>query len=324
MMLLPAMLLASRETAAQAGPGPTAKAGARKPAEPTPEEKAKAQARKYYLSGNRMAAIGQWDDAFAEHAIAWRLHQDWEIAGGLGKSAYRTGHHAIAILRLTYHLANAPPRRVSATERSTLEKWMAESRKQVGFVAVTAPAGAAIFVDGDPVGTAPLPEPIAADPGKHEIQVQNGAETQKTTTTVTRGATSTVTLVLPTDAATGGGGTGGTTGTSTLRIAGLAGGAALFAGGIAVGGAFVAIASDHGALKQEAATDPNGRDRMAEAARAEAEARSIAFWGFVGAAVAAAGTTTFYLKTRTPGGATVTGAAGVRSGGPFLSIQGEF
>jgi hypothetical protein len=77
-------------------------------------------------------------------------------------------------------------------------------------------------------------------------------------------------------------------------------------------------------VKQRAAEDGEARATMQEASRAEAEAKNIAFWGFAGAAIAAAGTTTFYLKTRSPAQAPVTASVGVRAAGPFVWVQGEF
>lgn len=293
--------------------------------EVAPDEKAKAQARSYLSSGNRSAAAGEWDDAFAEHTIAWRLHGDWETAGALGKSAFKTKHYAIALLRLTYYLANAPAGRVSATDSATLKGWIESSKQQVGYIQITAPSGSDIHVDGEPMGQTPLPEPIPADPGKHEVQIRAGYP-QKRSVVVATGKTEAITIEADPDSTSPSDPSAPPSprGSSTLRIAGLATGGALFAGGLVVGGVFAAGASEQGAIKQTASEKLGGRAEMQEAARAEAEARNIAFWGFVGAAVAAAGTTTFYFTTRKSSGATVTGAASVRSGGPFLSIQGEF
>lgn len=309
----------------QAAPANKPDAAAKKGAAGAPDEKAKAQARSYLSSGNRSAAAGEWDDAFAEHTIAWRLHGDWETAGALGKSAFKTKHYAIALLRLTYYLASAPDGRVSATESATIKGWIESAKQQVGYIQITAPSGSDIHVDGEPMGQTPLPEPIPADPGKHEVQIRAGYP-QKRLVVVAIGKTEAITIEADPDATAPSDPSAppAAKGSSPLRIAGLAAGGALFAGGLVVGGVFAAGASEQGAIKQSASKELGGRTEMQDAARAEAEARNIAFWGFVGAAVAAAGTTTFYFTTRKSSGATVTGAASVRSGGPFLSIQGEF
>lgn len=308
-MIVPAMLLASLPAGAQP------KAGA--PSEQEIKAKAKAQARTYLLAGNKEAAAGRWDDAYAEHTIAWQLHQDWETAGALGKSAHRTGHHSVAIRRLTEYLATAPRGRISAKERASIEQWIATSRGQVGYLTITAPAGAEVTIDGESQGKAPLAGPVPADPGPHEIQAQIGAAARKSAVTVVAGKTHAVTITSEEEDAAA-------RRSSALRVAGLAGGGALTLGGIVVGGVFTGLAAERGAEKQRASEDTGGRATMQEAARAEAEAKNIAFWGFAGAAIAAAGTTTFYVKTRRSGQAPVTAAAGVRAGGPFVWVQGEF
>lgn len=289
--------------------------------------RAQAQARAYYVSGNRNANAGRWDDAYAEYSIAWQLFPEWQTAGAFGRAALKTKHHAMGVLRLSYYLSAAPPGRLSPKERAEVEALVAGARPRVGSLSIVAPAGAEVHIDGDVVGTAPLPGPVPADPGKHQVEVHTRSGVQAQAATVVAGKVQQLSFVSAQAASADGlgaqpaaaAGSG-----STGRAIGLAGGAAVTVAGAVVGGVFLSMAGEHGSKKQEAALDRDGRDAMKTSAQAEAEAKNTALWGFVGAGLAAAGTTVFYLTTRSSAKTTVTGAAGVRNGCPSIWLQGQF
>jgi hypothetical protein len=273
------------------------------------------QAKAYITAGNQHYFAGRWEDAYAEYAIAWRLSPDWQSAAGLGRSAYRTRHYAIAIMALTLYLREAPKGRIQRREAAEVEKWIETSKENVGYFLITAPPGVEILVDGFSAGKAPLLAPVPVDAGKHEVEA-HGASPERLTTTILVGRTREITFreVHSTPPSSG----------PSPRTLALLGGVALTVGGAAVGGAFVGVAIERGNDRQRAALDVEGRDSMRGFAAAEAEAKNIAFWGFVGAGLCAAGTTAFYITTRSPGAAPVSAAIGVRGGGPAVWIQGHF
>ena len=64
-------------------------------------------------------------------------------------------------------------------------------------LAVEAPAGSDVYVDGVLVGVAPLEAPVDADPGKHAVQVTlNGHEPFARSVVLTRGRTDTLVVDL--------------------------------------------------------------------------------------------------------------------------------
>lgn len=285
----------------------------------------KEKAAAYLKTGTRAANAGQWDDAYAELSIAWKLHPSWEIAAALGKAALRTQHHAEALARLSYYLREAPPARVSAKQRAEAEAWIVEARGKTGTVTITAAPGSEIAIDGEVVGAAPLAEPVHVDPGKHTITSRGpgGAETRDLQ--IAAGAAAEVAFAAPKTPevvakpvvkAEGGSG--------APRTAVLIGGAALAVGGLVAGGVSLGIAADKGAQKAEAARSPDGRAATQELALAEADARNAALWSFVGGGLAAAGTAAFFFATRPGSKAPVKGAAFITPAGPGVWIQGEF
>ncbi len=294
-----------------------------KPAADPGKEKAAA----YLKTGTRAANAGQWDDAYAELSIAWKLHQSWEIAAALGKAALRTQHHAEALARLSYYLREAPPARVSAKQRAEAEAWILEAKAKTGTVTITAAPGAEIAIDGEVVGAAPLAEPVHVDAGKRTIEARGPGGNETKDLEIAAGAAADVAFTVPktpevTTTAPIVKAEGGLAGAP--RTAVLIGGAALAVGGFVAGGVSLGIAAGKGAQKAEAAGSPDGRAATQELALAEADARNAALWSFVGGGLAAAGTAAFFFATRPGSKAPVKGAAFVTPAGPGVWIQGEF
>lgn len=314
---LSAGLCAPVPAAAQGKP-----AGAAKGADASGKERAHA----YLKTGTRAANAGEWDDAYAELSIAWKLHQDWEIAAALGRAAHRTQHHAEAVQRLSYYLREAPKDRVSAKQRADAEGWLRDARSKTGTLTITATTGADIQVDGELVGRAPLAEPLVLDVGKHTVEARY-SDVQRSTVEVVAGSAevlafqvmsrpaATAPVAAPVMPASDG---------AWKRTAVLVGGGALAVGGLVAGGVSLGIAADKGAQKQEAAKDPEGRGAAQSLALAEADARNAALWSFVGGGLAAAGTTVFFFASRSAASSPVKGGVGVTPAGPSVWIQGQF
>lgn len=313
---LSAQILAPHAAIAQAKAGPASAKGA----EPSPKDKAK----NYLKSGDRAAASGEWEDAYADYSIAWTIFQDWETAFGIGKAAYRTQHFAEAFERLSYHLREAPPKRVSARQRTEVETMISDAKTKTGTLAIVADEGAEVFVDRAPAGKTPLAAAVRVDPGKHEIEIRRGTAGETKTVEVAAGANVDVSFVAPKVQPIRPVAPPPPPATGSWRTGVLIGGGALTAAGLAVGGISLGFAFSKGDAKNEAAKDPNGLDATRKAAEAEAEARNVALWGFVGAGLAAAGTAAVYLATRPSAKTKVQGAIGVGSKGPVIWIQGQF
>lgn len=328
---LSAQLLAPQTAIAQGKPGAgttkagagTTKAGAApgKSGDPKAEPSPKDKAKEFIKSGDKAAAAGEWEDAYADYSIAWTMYQGWETALGVGKAASKTGHHAEAFERLSLYLREAPPKNVTPKQRTEIEAMISEAKTKTGTLAIVAPDGGEVFVDRNAVGKTPLPAAIRVDPGKHEIEIRRGSAGETKSTEVAAGANVEVkfeppkptqkTVVIREPA-------------NTWRTPVLITGSTLTVAGLAVGGVFLGLSFERAGAKDAAAQDKYGRDAATKAAEDEALNKNVMVWSFVGAGVALAGTAAVFFATRTSPSSKVQGAVGFGNGGPSLSIRGEF
>jgi hypothetical protein len=79
-------------------------------------------------------------------------------------------------------------------QKARAQKGIADARRSLGAIDVTAPESAEVSVDGEPVGRAPLPSAIDVLPGRHEVTSTTTAGTK--TEIVTVAAASTVKVRL--------------------------------------------------------------------------------------------------------------------------------
>ncbi len=310
---LSAQVFAPQTAIAQGKPGT-------KGAEASPKDKAK----EFLKSGDRAAAAGQWEDAYADYSIAWTMYQGWETALGLGKSASKTGHHAEAFERLSYYLREAPPKNVTPKQRTEIDAMIADAKGKTGTFTIVAPEGGEVFLDRNAVGKTPLPAAIRVDPGKHEIEVRRGTAGESRAIEVAAGANVEVKFEPPKQAGAGPQKIVTVERPNAWRTPVLVTGGALAVAGLAIGGVFLGISFQQADAKTKAALDPTGQEAALDAANAEAQARNVMLWSFVGAGVALAGTTAVFFATRPASGPKVQGAVGVGQGGPAVWIQGEF
>ncbi|WP_437744133.1 PEGA domain-containing protein [Sorangium sp. So ce1504] len=134
----------------------------------------------------------------AELESAWALNPTFDVAYNLGNTKYQLKKHREAAKYLSFALRNWPLVKTVAKLKPTAEQRFAESRAQVGAVAVTVGvAGAEVLVDGKAVGRAPLEGEVFVEPGEHQVEArQVGYAPASQTVTVAKGATAAVTLAL--------------------------------------------------------------------------------------------------------------------------------
>lgn len=306
--------------AGKPAPGASAKPGASAPKEETPKDKAAV----FMKEGAHAAAAGEWDDAYADYQIAWSIDPSWEVAGALGKAAYKTKHYAEAVQRLQLYLRDAPAAKVSAKERTEVEGFITDAKSKTGLIIVTGPAGGDVLVDGNEAGKTPLAEGILVDPGQHKIEVRRGAQGETKTADVTAGAKVELdftpkapppkTVIVKEEGVF----------TPQVRTAAVIGGGALALGGIVAGGVLMGVSFAKADEKQKAELDPYGLDAAKTAAQAEADMRSASIWCFAGGGLAAIGTGVFYLVTRPKAPPPVQAGAAVGPRGPSIWIEGKF
>ncbi|WP_233561454.1 PEGA domain-containing protein [Sorangium cellulosum] len=125
----------------------------------------------------------------AELESAWELNPTFDVAYNLGNTEYKLRKYREAAQYLSFALRHWPLLKGVAKLKPNAEKWLAESRTQVGAVAVTvSTAGAEVLVDGKVVGRAPLEGEVFVEPGEHEVEArQAGYAPASQTVTVAKG-----------------------------------------------------------------------------------------------------------------------------------------
>jgi len=119
-----------------------------------------------YSRGEHEAAVARFEEAYATFPSPAILFNLGKAYRGVGKNA--AAHRAFSRF-LRDDDRTKPARRKEATTALT------DLESKVGLVSVTVTiAGSVVSIDGKEVGQAPLREPIAVEPGAHEITANSG------------------------------------------------------------------------------------------------------------------------------------------------------
>ncbi|WP_129573115.1 MULTISPECIES: PEGA domain-containing protein [Sorangium] len=146
----------------------------------------------------RLYSDGKYVEAEAELQSAWELNPTFDVAYNLGNTKYQLKKHGEAAQYLSHALRHWPLMKAAAKLKTTAEKRLAESRAQVGALAVTAGApGAEVLIDGKAVGKAPLEGEVFVEPGEHRVEARlEGYAPASQTVKVAKGGTAEVTLAM--------------------------------------------------------------------------------------------------------------------------------
>ncbi len=142
-----------------------------------------------YSKGNLVAAR----EAFLE---AFKLAPHHTIASNLAEVEIKLGKYREASEHLNYVLHSLPP---SATEeRASSEKDLAQCRERLSIVRVAVSVqGAAVTLDGQSVGTAPLETELWLEPGEYVVEARHaGYEPASERVTVRAGESREIMLAL--------------------------------------------------------------------------------------------------------------------------------
>ncbi|WP_437335941.1 PEGA domain-containing protein [Sorangium sp. So ce394] len=129
---------------------------------------------------------------------AWELNPTFDVAYNLGNTEFQLKKHREAAQYLSFALRHWPLLKGVATLKPNAEKWLSESRAQVGAVGVPVTmAGAEVLVDGKVTGRAPLEGEVFVEPGEHRVEARlSGYETASQTVRVGNGGTAKVELAM--------------------------------------------------------------------------------------------------------------------------------
>src|SRR6188768_4332133 len=129
--------------------------------------------RTLYQQGKEAIKAQRWVDAKTKLTDAWTIRPSYDVALSLSQAEYNLEHFAESAQYLAYYFRN-----VSAKENennlANAKQAFEAAKAKAGSVAVTAPRGAEILVDGKVVGTAPMDTNAFVRPGKRIFEARLG------------------------------------------------------------------------------------------------------------------------------------------------------
>lgn len=115
---------------------------------------------------------GKFEDAYGKYILAWGKKRSADIAANLAQAEMKTGRKADAATHLGYAIRILPTS-VPPEKRKAMEGAYQELVSQLCILHVTTTVdGAAVEIDGKPVGHTPLADAVVVDPGHHVASAQ--------------------------------------------------------------------------------------------------------------------------------------------------------
>jgi PEGA domain len=168
------------------------------PAKPVVEAMTE-KARQLFAEGVKAYQKSRWTEAHAAFLAAWALSKHYTITGNLADCELKLGMYRDAAEHFSSYVREmAKDAGSTPQERKDGDARFAQAKAKVGQVAVQVNvAGAEVYADGKPIGTAPLAEPIFLDPGPHAFEARHeGYASARATLTATAGTEQPATLTL--------------------------------------------------------------------------------------------------------------------------------
>ena len=161
-------------------------------AQPDP---ATAEAEQRYKEGIALHDRGREQDAYVKFAQAYAVLKTPPILFNLARTEQLTMRLVEANAHFREYLALPDQRLIPKESRDKARAYAAELRGQLGHLAITAPAGASISIDGAELGArAPIAEEIDVMPGHHVIVARLDDSSTTATLSVAGGVTTRVGL----------------------------------------------------------------------------------------------------------------------------------
>jgi tetratricopeptide (TPR) repeat protein len=149
-------------------------------------------ARERFQEGVKYYDQKQYDKARAAFLQAYALKKHHAVLLNLAQSELRSNHEADAAKHFAQYLREA--RDASAAEKTEAEKGLAAAKVSVSEVAISVPADAEVFIDGDPQGRSPLPGAVYLAPGTHSFEARKDGKTATASLAATAGQVTSVDL----------------------------------------------------------------------------------------------------------------------------------
>lgn len=154
--------------------------------------------RQLFKQVDAAVAASRLTEARAALLAVWNLEQSRKTACNIGQIALRLGDmpEAAKFLTICAERAAESPAGDAELDAARLHD-LTEARKHVATIAIDVDTpGAAVFVDGEPVGQAPLNTNVFVEPGPHILRAEIGARRAEKTITAGKGEVAAVSLAL--------------------------------------------------------------------------------------------------------------------------------
>jgi len=151
-------------------------------AQSSAEDPITSMARSRFKEGVEFYDKFQYEQARAAFLQAYALKKHPAVLLNLAWSCLKSGHALEAERYFKQFLAEGKD--ITDKQRSDANEGVTQAHSKIGRIEVSAPAGTEVTIDGDRVGSAPLPEPVAVEPGAHTLTFKgpdSATETQSVT-----------------------------------------------------------------------------------------------------------------------------------------------
>jgi flagellar basal body-associated protein FliL len=146
------------------------------------EDPTTSMARARFKEGVEFYDKFQYEQARAAFLQAYALKKHPTVLLNLAWSCLKSGHSLEAERYFKQFLSDGKD--VTDKQRADANDGLNQAHGKIGRIDVSAPAGTEITIDGDRLGSAPLPEPVAVEPGAHTLTFK-GADSATETQSVT-------------------------------------------------------------------------------------------------------------------------------------------
>jgi len=146
------------------------------------EDPTTAVARARFKEGVEFYDKYQYEQARAAFLQAYALKKHPAVLLNLAWSCLKSGHSLEAERYFKQFLSEG--KEITDKQRADANDGLNQAHGKIGRIEVSAPAGTEVTIDGDRVGSAPLPESVAVEPGAHTLTFKgpdSATETQSVT-----------------------------------------------------------------------------------------------------------------------------------------------
>lgn len=146
-----------------------------------------------FEEGVKLAQGGDHERARLKFVQAWALLKYSSVLFNLARAEQLSGHTVDALRHYRQFSKSTDPK-ITPAQREMADTNVAELSKSVGQIAIEAPPGAGVTVDGERID-GELTEPIPVTPGAHVVEATQDGKTKHVSVDCTAGTTARASLV---------------------------------------------------------------------------------------------------------------------------------